>query len=1351
MSRYEYAVVIRTELDTGGSRKGARELNSLLDQLDRESLTRTRRLSTERLRALQRSNREQAREHDRAARDAAAAYEKHLGHGLFSRLGRAATDAFKRNFSLSGMLGGGGDGGGGGGGILGGAASVLGGNILTSVLGGITSQITGAVKTGFDYNKTKEQTLLGFEIKLKGRKEAEDFFRQIESFAARAPQELGQVLESTQRLMSAFKPDQALQALSAITDAVAFQGKVGGEAQESINGIGTALSQVLYKNKLSAEEMMQLAERQINGYKYLAAEIAKTDQAFAALTDEEQQGRVQEMAQKGLLNAKTAVAVIIRGMQAEFGGTAERIAKETAAGMESNISDSLNRTAGIASQSAFERYKQFLGKVNNLLQTGAAERIAGGVSATTGAIFDGMEKTLNAVMTGNLGQLGLDAVNSAAGGVRQGAKAVYDAGAEAGGQLEKGWRDRLDQHSPSAVMQRLGFEAGASLLTGFVQGATRQGESVAEYFKRLAQDPRIRAWFEVLRQVEGGGPRTVVGGRQFPEGLREHPGSIGMGVMGPKGWSTAAGNWQITQTNWRRLAPSLGLNNFSDVNQQMIAALALFGEKGGIPALLSGDLTGALRASQPWAGSPLSTLPGRKPLNAEQFIARYQQQLGGAAAGGAVPVVIQNLPTLQDFFGQFVGKGYTPGIALGHNVPDRPASGDLTGGVGYFAEDFNPRGFAEKLYALQKSMPGGGRTTVAAQADWQHTVSMMAEEFHISRAVMLKIQDMVAQRLEEERQQLASLQSASAGNFPNITPEQARHAVEIATRGTGEIKQETAELATTVVPQALASVQLVAKETGDAFTDLPPLVKASGKEIERDMTQLARTISGMLGGVLQSVLRGQWRDGLRGLRDDFLSWTVSMAQDWFESRIFKALSGGGGGGGGAGSYLTGGFAGGPSPAAGAAAGGGGGGGIIGAVKKLFGFGGSSSSSGLAEGITAPAALSSRSGPWVDPAAFTAQFGNALALGALGKASSFGFGATKFNALAPLLGMQLGGGLVSAIAGPQAGGLAGLLGMGGGLLAGIGLTGAPAAIGTGGALSGLGFLGPLFSNPVTAIVGGALLVGGILLGRQRQRRADETTRNAISNDTGQAIWDLIGRARDLTPSQANQEWAQIEKNYQQQIAQIKDGKTKRHAQLQWTNDFLPLKRIVDQRVAEGEKARAFTADFVPTFQQGGGVAFADGGSLSAFARRAYVNNPLGYVRGPGTPKSDSIAAWFPVARRHALISDTEYVLDAETTRNVGVERLDRLRASKGRGLADGGSVVGTVPAGAGSGALQPMQITQVIRVELGKGDRTRIVMEELSGPNARDLITRAVRDHIDRDGMDGVLGDITLELMKRGYV
>jgi hypothetical protein len=317
-------------------------------------------------------------------------------------------------------------------------------------------------------------------------------------------------------------------------------------------------------------------------------------------------------------------------------------------------------------------------------------------------------------------------------------------------------------------------------------------------------------------------------------------------------------------------------------------------------------------------------------------------------------------------------------------------------------------------------------------------------------------------------------------------------------------------------------------------------------------------------------------------------------------------------------------------------------------------------------------------------------------------------------------MQLGGGLVSAIAGPQAGGLAGLLGMGGGLLAGIGLTGAPAAIGAGGALSGLGFLAPLFSNPITAIVGGALLVGGVLLGRNRQRRADENTRNAISNDTGTAIWDLIGRARDLTASQANQEWAAIEKNYQSRISGLRDSKARRHAQLQWTNDFMPLKRILDQRVAEGEKARAFTESFVPTFAQGGGVA--------------YANNPLGYVRGPGTPKSDSIMAWFPVARRHARISDSEYVLDAETVRNVGVERLDRLRASKGRGLAEGGSVVTAAPvapSGSPGGMTGPREVA--VTVLLGKEDVTRAFLSIVGTQQFREAIAYAACEDVERRG------------------
>src|SRR3712207_8529175 len=64
-------------------------------ETEREDASLRRRLSSAQLRELQRSHREQGREHSRAARQAAAEYEKELGPGLFSRLARAATKTWR--------------------------------------------------------------------------------------------------------------------------------------------------------------------------------------------------------------------------------------------------------------------------------------------------------------------------------------------------------------------------------------------------------------------------------------------------------------------------------------------------------------------------------------------------------------------------------------------------------------------------------------------------------------------------------------------------------------------------------------------------------------------------------------------------------------------------------------------------------------------------------------------------------------------------------------------------------------------------------------------------------------------------------------------------------------------------------------------------------------------------------------------------------------------------------------------------------------------------------------------------------------------------------------------------------
>jgi hypothetical protein len=47
---------------------------------------------------------------------------------------------------------------------------------------------------------------------------------------------------------------------------------------------------------------------------------------------------------------------------------------------------------------------------------------------------------------------------------------------------------------------------------------------------------------------------------------------------------------------------------------------------------------------------------------------------------------------------------------------------------------------------------------------------------------------------------------------------------------------------------------------------------------------------------------------------------------------------------------------------------------------------------------------------------------------------------------------------------------------------------------------------------------------------------------------------------------------IDANYHQQIAGIKDGKTRRHAEQQWTNDFMPLWKLVEQMRSKAMKLK-----------------------------------------------------------------------------------------------------------------------------------------------------------------------------------
>jgi hypothetical protein len=300
-------------------------------------------------------------------------------------------------------------------------------------------------------------------------------------------------------------------------------------------------------------------------------------------------------------------------------------------------------------------------------------------------------------------------------------------------------------------------------------------------------------------------------------------------------------------------------------------------------------------------------------------------------------------------------------------------------------------------------------------------------------------------------------------------------------------------------------------------------------------------------------------------------------------------------------------------------------------------------------------------------------------------------------------------------------------MGGGALLGVGLTAAPTA------LAG-SFLAPLFSNPITAIAGGALLIGSLIYAHNQQRKHDETTRNQISGDTGTKIWALIGQAQagSLGLSEAKTAWNQIASDYASQTAQIKDSKTKRNATLQWQNDFMPLQKtlfdIASQTDANRARASLIHETFSTTaFASGGAVKFSDGGMMQPFGA-LYLGSAPFRGRVPGQyDRKDNRLAW--------LTGDETVITPTQKLKLGGDEAMARagVPGYSGRNaFADGVNFGGAAASAPAQGTIE-ISIERAI-VNFDKDARAAITLEGLKSSDGRRVIAQIARAEVKRDAL-----------------
>ena len=526
-----------------------------------------------------------------------------------------------------------------------------------------------------------------------------------------------------------------------------------------------------------------------------------------------------------------------------------------------------------------------------------------------------------------------------------------------------------------------------------------------------------------------------------------------------------------------------------------------------------------------------------------------------------------------------------------------------------------------------------------------------------------------------------------------------------------------------LAPDRRAQIQLELegiRNLGVELTAAQRFMRGFGSEIEsvgdiferfgQNLSRSFANVKGLLNNLKQSITQF-FRDLLgQGLQRVF--------QQLFGS-LTGAIFGSAGGGttGGAGGATIGGTI---VNLAGAAIGGnfGGGGGGIGSIFNIGGnggfltpgFGGGFPQIGLPGASQAGPAAISGGGSAVGG---VAQAG--ILAGLAGLFKGFGFGRAAGSArgplaaIAPFLGAQLG----SSLGGPS--GLGRILGGVGGAALGIGITAAPAALLAGGSLSALGGLAPLFSNPITAGVGAALLVGSFLLGRSQQRRNDEEQSGIWLTDAVNQIGQLRDQVRNgqVSITQARQIFeSQILATF---IANIQTLKTQSVRESRLTNQVRDLRNLFESTVATqaatGAKVIDINDKLIPEFATGGIVPGIDRGFDSVLARVRPGEMVLtrgqqsaiqglagpGVFRAAGVPEAAQMTARGPLFANGGMLrtlsqpalintpyatvagrgSDQPITLDVQMNLVVGREDATRLVVSGQTTSAGQRSVVGIV--------------------------------------------------------------------------
>lgn len=128
-------------------------------------------------------------------------------------------------------------------------------------------------------------------------------------------------------------------------------------------------------------------------------------------------------------------------------------------------------------------------------------------------------------------------------------------------------------------------------------------------------NPNLAKFLNFLGKAEGANYNTIVGGSSFSD-FSQHPNVVGLRTK--EGPSTASGRYQITKTTYNDIAPALGITDFSQNSQDLIAT-ELIRRKNALGDVINGNFDEAVKKlGGVWASLPSS--PYSQPKRDWNFV-----------------------------------------------------------------------------------------------------------------------------------------------------------------------------------------------------------------------------------------------------------------------------------------------------------------------------------------------------------------------------------------------------------------------------------------------------------------------------------------------------------------------------------------------------------------------------------------------------------------------------------------------------------------------------------------------------------------------------------------------------------